>query len=440
MAIYKLSKYNYFIKEKDNVICYNSLKNKIFTLNKIEYSNLKQKLQKLSEFLEEYPTLFTKLMNWGFVIEQNTNELDIIRFNNKQQTHINRFYWVTINPTLTCNAKCWYCSTEYNEAKYEKRCMNKKTIKLVQQHLANSIIIDRKDEIHIDWFGGEPLLFYKEVMKPISDYILPIAKKHNVKFTQHITTNASLIDKEKVQYFNEMNIRSFQIPLDGDEKRHNNIKKIERINSYNKVIESLSLLSKYIKDVKIILRINYDKQTLKNIDKILFDIPKEIIKNIKVDFQKVWQVNQTKNENISLIKSIEKFTEMGFEINMWAFRPSTFYKCYSDRYHHIAINYDGNVFKCTARDYKEKWRVGKLLEDGNIEWKPDLIHKYLNKAPFENEMCLKCKHLPLCFGPCIQKMVETPKNKIKNICSFKHSEIDVNTYIKFKANKNLIAN
>jgi len=440
MVEHKLSKYNYFIIDKNDVICYNSLRNKIFTLSETEYSNIKLKLLALSKFQEEYPTLFKKLLSWGFIVEQNTDELDIIRFYNKQETHLNRFYQVTINPTLACNAKCWYCTTEFNNTIYEKRCMNKETVKLIQLHLENSIKIDRKNEILIDWFGGEPLLFFQEVVKPISEYILPIAEKQNVKIIQHVTTNASLIDNEMAVFFNDMNIRSFQIPLDGYEKRHNKIKKIDDINSYNKVIESLYILSKYIKDVSIILRINYDKQTLKDIDHILSDIPKEIIKNITVDFQKIFQINQTKNENIVLKKAIGKFSDMGFKVHLWAFKPLKFHRCYSDRYHHIAINYDGYIFKCTARDYNEKWRIGKLVENGNIEWNLDLLYKYFNKAPFENEMCLKCKHLPLCFGPCIQKIVETPKDEIENICLLKKSEIEVNTFIKYKANNVLIAN
>lgn len=440
MTQFQLSRYNYFIEDNNNVICYNSLSNKMFILTNTEYKNLNIKLLNLQEFKKSYPTFFNKLNSWGFIIDEGTNEIDIFRFYNKQITYLNQVYMVTINPTLSCNANCWYCITDLNKVEYENQGMTSKTVKEVQLHLANSIKKNKYNEILLDWFGGEPLLLFHKAIKPISEYVFQIAKDYNINIGQHITTNASLIDNEMAIFFNDNNIKSFQIPLDGLEKTHNNIKSIKGINSYEKTIESLSILSQNIKDVSIVLRINYDKHTLKNIDHIISDIPKDVAKNIVVDFQRVVQVRRTEGENIFLKGAIEKFSKEGFKVRSWAFIPSKFIRCSSDRYNQIVINYDGYIYKCTARDYNEKWRIGKLLSDGNIEWNINMLYKYFGKAPFENEMCLNCKHLPLCNGLCVQKAVEISKDKINNFCLYKQSEIEINTYIKYKAHNIFVEN
>ena len=55
--------------------------------------------------------------------------------------------------------------------------------------------------------------------------------------------------------------------------------------------------------------------------------------------------------------------------------------------------------------------------------------KKLARAPFENEMCLSCRYLPLCLGTCSQKMMETDYNHLKHSCSLKHTEVAPETVI-----------
>lgn len=42
--------------------------------------------------------------------------------------------------------------------------------------------------------------------------------------------------------------------------------------------------------------------------------------------------------------------------------------CYADRINYANINYDGNVYKCTAQDYTSETALGFLDENGQIRW------------------------------------------------------------------------
>jgi uncharacterized protein len=94
-------------------------------------------------------------------------------------------------------------------------------------------------------------------------------------------------------------------------------------------------------------------------------------------------------------------------------------RCYADRFHHTVINYDGKIYKCTANFEKE---VGVLQDDGIIKWNENVMSALYANATFENEKCLNCKHLPLCLGPCTQKMKE-------NKCLLDSAEISYEQFI-----------
>lgn len=131
--------------------------------------------------------------------------------------------------------------------------------------------------------------------------------------------------------------------------------------------------------------------------------------------------------NDTLINKVDYFRENGFICETSKFNLYKGYKCYADRYYQSVINYDGNVFKCTARNFTEENRDGYINEDGIIKWN---INKKINRfanATFENEKCLNCKLLPVCMGPCSQKIME--EKDIEKICDLNLMEYSVDDYI-----------
>lgn len=82
------------------------------------------------------------------------------------------------------------------------------------------------------------------------------------------------------------------------------------------------------------------------------------------------------------------------------------------------INYDANIYKCTARNFKDnKTSIGKIDLNGNFIPNSN-YYNYFTTSYFENEICMNCELLPSCAGMCIQKKIENkisecPKNIIK---------------------------
>lgn len=427
--MYKTSKYNYFVEYQDKVIWFNGISGSIVALKQKKAEVLKILLTDLTSFKKTHPSLFEKFKNWHFITHQDSNELNVIRYMNRMSVY-NSHTHITINPTRNCNFSCWYCVQPR-----EKQLMSEDVLNRIKQHITG--LVSRKEirSLALSWFGGEPLLGFNKIIYPLSSYCKELFAENNLLLEQQITTNASLINEAMIKKMQEINLNNFQITLDGDEERHNKIRTINGKPTFKTILHNINLICNGISNPDITLRINYDDKTLDgNITAIFNSIPEEYRRFIAVNFQPVWQTikQKTKFQENSKRVALQEYTnQLGFK----HFPISNFLSvgdwtsCYVDKHNFRHIDFDGKVYKCTAREYSDKLQFGELTENGTLNWDMDKISKMYGKSTFENEMCLKCKHLPLCKGPCSQKIYETPVEKLPNICLLKQPEVKVETFI-----------
>jgi len=208
----KQSKYNYIVRSDNRTIIYNGLKDSSIVVLNTEYNELfKPIIENPINFKHKFPTIINKLKEKGFIVESDFDEVDYIYKKNINKISRNETYHITINPTLECNFNCWYCSVHEavsDSSKLSGR-MSKKNIKSVIIHFKNIIKSKKYKYVMIDWFGGEPLKYYWEIIKPISDSLNIYAKKNEVNFSQFITTNAYLLDSNIINDIKEKNFNTF---------------------------------------------------------------------------------------------------------------------------------------------------------------------------------------------------------------------------------------
>ncbi len=130
-------------------------------------------------------------------------------------------------------------------------------------------------------------------------------------------------------------------------------------------------------------------------------------KRTRISLHKVWQCNAeiSKEKLFGVVNMINRYR---FRVDLYAL-SSKFHCCYADLYNQAVINYDGNVYKCTARDFDEKNSCGKLSFSGQIYWDVEVVKKRLGlELP---EYCRKCVLLPSCNGICSQNLLENESMK-----------------------------
>jgi uncharacterized protein len=85
--------------------------------------------------------------------------------------------------------------------------------------------------LSVGFFGGEPLLNWK-LMQGVTAYVTDLAQKRKVTKSFHVTTNAILLDDERIRFLDD-NGYSMIVSLDGPEDIHNRLRpaKDDKVNS-----------------------------------------------------------------------------------------------------------------------------------------------------------------------------------------------------------------
>ena len=432
---YKLSNYNLYVPHENKMIFFNAMSGALFLVKTNQYT-IFNKLKNNLESLRKNKDFFDALIGSRFIIDSSINELDIIRFRNNRDVFIDNNYILKINPTLECNFNCWYC--------YEKHIKGKMSQDIMQniiKHVQNLVETNKISGLNLGWFGGEPLLYFNEIVYPLSKELSKIVKKHGLPFKNSITTNGYLINENMIQKLEEIELNYYQITLDGCESKHNKSRQThDGLPTYKKIINNINLLCEKLGEITVKLRINYTTETLNGLKEIVKDINNKYNKKIIIGFHRIWQTQDKAIPSNKKLKSVfDTFNNSGLNSNCTSFKLYNGCVCYADKYHSAIINYDGNVFKCTARDFNEENKVG-VLKNGEIEWNTELMIKRFAKATFENEKCLNCKLLPICIGPCSQGIIESEGNN--HICNMKSSEMSIEDFVinQYKKNVNKIEN
>ncbi|MCT2406848.1 radical SAM protein [Chryseobacterium antibioticum] len=401
----KASQFNSFFFYEEKQIGYNAFTNEFLLLepelydlyNAAKHENNWKELQTIHHDFHSF------LVDKGFIVDENDNEVEKVKdLVQKIDKDNDELFELTINPTMNCNFKCWYCYETHIKASK----MSKETINNIIS-LVDNILIDKPNlkEFHLQWFGGEPLLYFDATVVPLLKGIYPKMIERGIAFSSGFTSNGLLINQNMLDVCKSLGVNHFQITLDGHRERHNQVRYVSKERgSYDEIVNNIKLCTK--NEITTSARINVSEETLDNLSKILddfIDLDDKSKEYLNFSFHEVWQ--EEKDIDSDIQNEVNLFRDHGLNtlykgVNLDTVRSS----CYADKKNHATINYNGEVFKCTARDFESESREGLLNSNGVIEWN----EKYENRmnSKFKNAPCLSCKILPICNGGCSQQAIE----------------------------------
>ena len=107
----------------------------------------------------------------------------------------------------------------------------------------------------VTWFGGEPLLGFERI-KSLTGKFLDMG----IGYSAGMITNGYLITKEIAKSFEALRIYSVQITIDGMRERHDSRRYLKNgAPTFDRIIESLKLLSDHAPKTRVTVRINVDE-------------------------------------------------------------------------------------------------------------------------------------------------------------------------------------
>lgn len=414
----KYSIYNSIINISEYaILLFNSFTDSFFFLNRTIETELKEPNLIKNKNIK----LYRKLVSKGIYVHEHINEFGRLKQYADKVILDESSYFLMINPTMNCNLQCWYC--------YEKHipsCMSKDVYDSVTLLIKN-IIKKGISTFTLGFFGGEPFMKYKRIIHPLINYTHNICNNHNIKLQLTFTTNGTLLNNKIIDELCEYGRPSFQITLDGDESSHNNVRYFKnKKGTYIRILQNIKCLLK--KGCHVTLRINYTKDNINTISNalkdiiIIYDTNKELL---TIDFHRVWQ-DKEDNKTLNPIKLFaDKLVESGFNVRYNELNEIK-NACYGDKKNTAIINYNGDVFKCTAKDFTKQNREGYLEKNGNIIWENS--QEYRLSLKFKNPLCHQCRIAPLCGSGCSRYILEKEKFQ-KPYCVFNHKKEEIDEFV-----------
>lgn len=397
----KASFYNIFFKDDDAVVGFNCLSCSMLKMGMEEYKLYDRVCsgENVDKSSPEVLSIIDELKEQRFLVDNDVDELDIVRVEHYRDRFDTDAFNVTIAPTLNCNFNCVYCL----EGQKTKGFMTKETenniIKYIEERAS------RFRSIRVLWFGGEPTLALEQVFN-ISKSIMRIAEKYKIDYVAAMVTNGYLLNREIALEFKKHNIESVTLTLDGPPEIHDRRRPLKSGKGTFDVI--LNNIREIVDIINVHVLCIVDKRNADNVTRLL-DIFEEngLSKRIYLTPRPTQPLTSSCMSVSHIAYDIREFAELikniypllldrGFNIRN--LDPRTKHsKCGSIGNKGIAIAPNGDIHFCNESIYNAGERIGNVSEP--IYMNNNAI-KWLSWDPFEIEECRNCKILPMCMGGC----------------------------------------
>lgn len=148
-----------------------------------------------------------QLIHNGFVVNEK-EDMNVYKYLYLSRLYDDKDIYLSIATTMSCNLRCPYCFEEGN-----------KSLEFMSDIVADAIvkylIAKKEHNIHITWFGGEPLLNFK-VIERISTALMG----NGIKYASSVITNGTVLNEDKVKKLAKYSVSSIQITFDGSKELH----------------------------------------------------------------------------------------------------------------------------------------------------------------------------------------------------------------------------
>lgn len=159
------------------------------------------------------PAVFEQLVADGFCVPEDHDELAEIR-DRYWQARARTPIVLTITTTMDCNLGCYYCYEERSNHQlglYDVHSI----VELADERLTRS----RKRSLHVDWYGGEPLMNFG-FMEAASEALQELCRVKRVRYSSSVISNGTCWPEEVGSFIQRHKIRQVQISFDGLRTNH----------------------------------------------------------------------------------------------------------------------------------------------------------------------------------------------------------------------------
>lgn len=364
-------------------------------------------------------SMLEMLKDAEIVVDADEDELEIVkqRFLESKSKPSDVLSFV-IHPVAGCQLDCSYCGQRHQTERLNVEDYDKILARMTEK-------IERRKyrELHICWFGGEPILG-KNAIEELTVLFRSLASKHQCSYSAKMVTNGQYLTLANFEKLCELGIRKFEITLDGPKEIHD-IRRITKTGqgSFDDIIGNLetivkSDLYKVVREsVEIVVRTNVDQNNYRHVMSLV-DILLE--RGILLQISNFYFAPVYSWGNDAHLVSLEPqvFADLEVELgcrllklgmkNSYLGGRRYRWNCVIHHEEAEVIDATGSVSCCTEVSYVKQYNssdyyVGRLGKAFESAVRPT---QNFYDGFFKNEECRKCKVLPLCGGGCVKQFNE----------------------------------
>jgi len=306
----------------------------------------------------------------------------------------------TVVLNLDCNLACPYCYEDHFRGKYY---MVPATARLLVETIIREQI-DCGRNIKLQFYGGEPLLsvpMIHEIARPIQ----AAAQAKGCVFHFTLTTNGTLLTRKVVEELIPLGLTGAVLTLDGPAEIHDQQRPfVSGKGSFATIVanikETFDLLDLQVGG-------NFSRDNYRVFPRMLDHLLAEGLEPDKLGMVQFAPIAPKSGKTVGpdshsgctsgsepwVIEAAVYLRGETLKRGFASFKP-TMAACVIEFENNLVVNYDGSLYKCPAFMGWPELSVGTLESD---------IKDYSvshNLALWQNDECLDCAYLPLCFGGC----------------------------------------
>jgi len=415
--MYRKSAYSIIVEAGDgHILLYNTRTGAFAALDPAMQRELEAVLE--NPQTDKGSNLRQGLIENGFLVREDFDELGQIRARNDQFRHARDRMGLTMLASENCNFRCPYCFI------YDRRGFNMKpwvyeaALKMVRR----SIVPDFK--LTVDWFGGEPTLSRRDIlsfMRSLND----MASENGIaKPRSRMVTNGYLLTPESFEEYVAHGITGFQVTIDGGPETHNKTRVLrDGRGTFDRIWRNLAGIhaSAGEKDFRVWIRANFLQGQDEAMNALMdrFQRTFDGDRRFSIYFRPVYNFATNRSDNQSIESSVCTLGQgmaKQMEYNMQAARKTGFLDnrsqviaptpdpiagwCEAERENSWSVGADGLLFKCDTYAGNPEMASGRLRPDGTIERFDKTFEWDQSIYDSSNSKCLECKFLPICQGGC----------------------------------------
>ena len=420
---YRSSRYNFFVPIGQDSVLYNACSGASVRVAGRDACNLARLLcgPPRSISAGAIPrVLFVTLRRGGFLVEQTFDELGAIR----------ERYWsargrtpmvLTLTTTQDCNLGCYYC--------YEARsrdALAESDVPTVVGWTRQRLAASGKDSLHVDWYGGEPLLNI-DFIDAASRALQALCEEVGVSYSASVISNGTCWPDDVAGFVRRHRIRQSQISFDGLKANHDKRRRYRRGRAPNPAAssfeEAVAVVDKLLEVVRVDLRFNADHGNQGDLEDFIdfcrrrgwFDRPFPCVFQLAriSDFsERAGFLSRTKlpEEEFERLRERARHT-IPHEAMLDETTTRSLYPlprtsvCAALANDSMVIGADGNHYRCGLqvgekdRPVAMRGAAGEMTPGRDADW-------WTAFDPTLQPNCSRCSFLPVCWGGCPKKHLE----------------------------------